>query len=110
VGEEIIIRTTAVEALGRLAADGDKAAKDMLLDQIRHEAFSVRRAAVQAIAESGDRDLQARVRRTLEGTDDERLLQLRRVDVREVPQAQGGHFLKKRDAAGDSTPPEPSAS
>jgi HEAT repeat protein len=102
VGEEVIIRTTAIEALGRLAADGDPAAKAQLLEQVQHRNFSVRRAAIQAITESGDAELIQHVRRELEGTDDERLLQYRRVDVRSVPQAEGGRFLKQ-----GSVPPLP---
>ncbi len=102
-GEEIIIRTTAVEALARLAADGDSAAKDLLLAQISHKAFSVRRAAVQGVADSGDTDLLERVRRALRGSDDARLLEYRRLDVRSAPQAEGGRFLKK----GYAPPPEP---
>jgi len=93
VGEEIIIRTTAVEALARLAADGDSGAKDLLLAQTRHDTFSVRRAAVQGIADSGDADLLDRMRRELQG-EDARLLEYRRIDVRSAPQAQGGRFLQ----------------
>lgn len=103
VGEEVIIRTTAVEALARLASSGDSAAKELLLRQVRHEVFTVRRAAVQAIAESGDTDLTARVREELSGTEDEQLLNIRRVDVRGVPQAVGGRFVK--DSQDDAAPP-----
>jgi len=106
VGEEIIIRTTAVEALARLAADGDSAAKDLLLAQTRHEVFSVRRAAVQGIADSGDAGLLERARQALRGSDDARLLEYRRLDVRSAPQAEGGRFLKK----GYAPPPEPPTS
>jgi len=107
VGEEIIIRTTAIEALARLAADGDASAKAQLLEQVQHRNFSIRRAAVQAITESGDAELMQRVRRELEGTDNERLLQYRRVDVRSVPQAEGGRFLKQGSVP--PLPPEPPA-
>lgn len=106
VGEEVIIRTTAVEALARLASAGDSAAKELLLRQIRHEVFTVRRAAVQAIAETGDTDLTSRVREELSGTEDERLLSIRRVDVRGVPQAVGGRYLKD-SKTDDVPPPEP---
>ncbi|MFK0246167.1 HEAT repeat domain-containing protein [Amycolatopsis azurea] len=106
VGEEVIIRTTAVEALARLASAGDSAAKELLLRQIRHEVFTVRRAAVQAIAETGDTELTARVREELSGTEDERLLNIRRVDVRGVPQAVGGRYVKDKQT-DDVPPPEP---
>lgn len=104
VGEEIIIRTTAVEALARLAADGDRATKELLLAQVRHDAFSVRRAAVQAIADSGDAELLERVRQQLAGSDDQRLLEYRRIDVRSAPQAEGGRFLKEGNAPPPETP------
>ncbi|UUV31120.1 hypothetical protein NQK81_41270 [Amycolatopsis roodepoortensis] len=106
VGEEVIIRTTAVEALARLASAGDSAAKELLLRQVRHEVFTIRRAAVQAIAESGDTELTGRVREELSGTEDERLLNIRRVDVRGVPQAVGGRHVKD-SRADDVPPPEP---
>jgi len=104
VGEEIMIRTTAVEALARLASDGNQEAKGLLLEQVRHEAFSVRRAAVQAITDSGDAQLQDQVRKELAGIEDQRLMNSRRLDVSSVPQAEGGRFLKGRDAA---PPPAP---
>ena len=105
VGEEIMIRTTAVEALARLAADGADEAKRLLLEQLDHEAFSVRRAAVQAIADSGDAGLRDRVQSRLSESDDQRLLNSRRLDVTSVPQAEGGRFLKGRDAASPPPPP-----
>jgi hypothetical protein len=101
VGEETIIRTTAVEALARLAADGDQRSKQALLGNVRHPSFSVRRAAVQAIVDTGDADLVERARRELADTDDRRLFELRRVEVQSVPQAEGGRFLKQ------DTPPPP---
>jgi hypothetical protein len=102
VGEEVMIRTTAVEALARLAAAGDQAAVDTLRDNVSHEAFSVRRAAVQAIGELGDEQQVAYVRRTLGEEQASLLLGIRRLDVREVPQAEGGRFLKP-----DQPPPPP---
>ena len=95
-----MIRTTAVEALGRLSSDGDLAAKELLLRQVRHDAFSVRRAAVQAVADSGDSQLLESARKELADGDDQQLLAYRRLDVTNVPQAEGGRFLKM-----DSPPP-----
>jgi HEAT repeat protein len=103
VGEEIILRTTAVEGLARIAADGDAPAKDALVELLEHPAFSVRRAAVQAITDSGDAELAERTRRRLEGTADEGLLSIRRAAVQDVPQAQGGRFLTD----GGTPPPAP---
>ncbi len=47
VGEEVVIRTTAVEAITRIAAEGVKEAQELLLKHVRHDNFSVKRAAVQ---------------------------------------------------------------
>lgn len=104
VGEEIMIRTTAVEALGRLSSDGDLAAKELLLRQVRNEAFSVRRAAVQAVADSGDSQLLESVRKELADGDDQQLLAYRRLDVTSVPQAEGGRFLKMDYAPPPESP------
>lgn len=108
VGEEVIIRTTAVEALGRLLADGEGQARDALLEQVRHDVVSVRRAVIQAAVDSGDQRVRAAIVDALTGAPDEWLLGLRRVAVREVPQADGREFLRERDPEGSSTPPEPS--
>lgn len=105
VGEEVMIRTTAVEALARLAAAGDQAALEALRDNVSHEAFSVRRAAVQAIGELGDEQQVAYVRSTLGEEQASALLAIRRLDVREAPQAQGGRFLKS-----NQPPPPPDSS
>ena len=107
VGEEVMIRTTAVEALVRLLADGDQAAGRSLLEYTRHEAISVRRAAVQGLIASGDRTLAQQVEEAVKGTDDEWMLGVRRMDVREVPQADGRQYLRPSTAEGDSMPPEP---
>jgi len=110
VGEEVLIRTTAIEALARLLQDGNQGAGDLLLELLRHDVLSVRRAAVQAIASAGDRQLNATVREILEGTGDEWMLTVRRIDVAEAPQADARQFIRKRDAQGASTPPDPSDS
>src|SRR5437016_2732760 len=47
VGEEVMIRTTAVEGLVRLSADGVAEARDVLLKHAAHRTFSIRRACVQ---------------------------------------------------------------
>lgn len=107
VGEEVIIRTTAVEALGRLLAGGNREAGERLLALLDNDVVSVRRAVVQAVTEHGDARLRTRVRQALYGTDDEWMLALRRIEVAEAPQADGRQFLRGRDGAGDSTPPAP---
>lgn len=92
MGEEVVIRTTAVEAITRIAADGAKEAQDLLLKHVRHENFSVKRAAVQGylqVAGEGGRE-------TLQKAMPERdhhILDIKAVDVRQVQQAEGGLHL-----------------
>lgn len=86
VAEETILRTTAVEGIGHLAAAGRKEALDALLTFLATPSLSVRRAAVQAILTTpSGRRLRKRVAESLP-KDQRFLLDLRRPDVREVPQ------------------------
>jgi hypothetical protein len=55
----------------------------------------------------GDEGLAAQVREALAGTDDEWMLGVRRLDVREVTQADAVQTLRPQTKEGDSTPPEP---
>jgi len=102
VGEEVMLRTTAVEGLERMAADGSERAIEVLLKHAGHEVFSIRRAIAQALVEVGGEDM----RKTLEEKLSPRhrdVLNIRRTDVRKVEQAEGGLFVKTRDDA--ATPP-----
>lgn len=103
VGEEVIIRTTAVEGLERLAADGSEDAVEVLLANTGHDNFSVRRAAVQALVATGDESMPKRLAELLPSRHRE-LLGIERRDVRSVEQAQGGLFLKQ---GGDDGAPAP---
>jgi hypothetical protein len=95
--EEVILRTTAVEGIVRLAAAGVEEARAALLRHLRHPQLSVRRACVQGLVETGsDRD-HRELRALLAETGEERLLEIRRLDVREVPQATGGQFVVPSD-------------
>jgi multimeric flavodoxin WrbA len=85
-GEELIIRTTAIEAIKHLAGQRDERARELLLKQVRHELFSVRRAAVQSYLEIGGPEAQAQLKRILPEKD-HILLKIKRKDVREIPQA-----------------------
>jgi HEAT repeat protein len=86
VAEETILRTTAVEGVGHLAASGRKEALDALLSFLAIPSLSIRRAAVQAILGTpGGRRLRRRIAESLP-RDERFLLDLRRPDVREVPQ------------------------
>lgn len=53
VGEEVMIRTTAIEALARLSANGNTQALEAIRQQVRHQNRSVRIAAVTTLVEQG---------------------------------------------------------
>jgi hypothetical protein len=86
VAEETILRTTAVEGAGALAAGGNRAALDALLEFLTQPSLSVQRAAVQSILKTprGTR-LRKRMEALLPG-DRHFLLDLKPIDVREAPQ------------------------
>lgn len=86
VAEETILRTTAVEGIGHLAAAGHKGALDLLLTFLTIPSLSVRRAAVQCILTTPNgRRLRPRVAEMLP-KHERFLLDLLRPDVRDVPQ------------------------
>jgi hypothetical protein len=103
-GEEVMIRTTAVEGLERLAADGSERARELLWKHLRHDNFSVKRACAQALLAQGGEGVEQRLREALPKRDHD-ILAIRRTDVRKVEQAEGGLFVKARDDAG-VPPPE----
>ena len=103
-GEEVMLRTTAVEGLERLAVDGDGDAIERLVEHLRHPNFSVRRACMQALSSVGDRDALERARRVLAEIGDERVLDIARIDVREAPQAEGGAYLVHPETRGQLPP------
>ncbi len=102
VGEEVMIRTTVVEAVTRIAADGNSRALELLLKHARHENFSVKRASIQGYLVHGGANAREALLKALPERD-HHILHIRSRDVREVPQAQGGLFLVSRDK--DSLPP-----
>lgn len=103
VGEETMIRTTIIEGLEQMAQDGDEKATDLLWRNIEHDSFSIRRAATQALIAVGDDDILGELKKKLPQRH-HNLLDLRRTDVREAEQAEGGLFLKNHD---DGDIPEP---
>jgi HEAT repeat protein len=105
VAEEVMIRTTAVEALARVAARGDPDAIGVLHEQVRHPQFSIRRAAVQALVDTGDLRVLDRLREELSETGELRLLDIKRIDVTEAPQATGGLFLARPGTDERDEPP-----
>jgi hypothetical protein len=85
VGEETILRTTAVEGIGYLAR-GRADATEMLFEALRQPSLSIRRAAVQSLlATVRGRRLRARIARALP-EEHQFLLDLKAVSVRDVPQ------------------------
>jgi hypothetical protein len=97
VTEEVMIRTTAVEGVVRLSADGVEEARRVLLRHARNRTFSIRRACVQGLMETGTDEDKKELRSLLKERGEERLLEIRRMDVREVPQAIGGRFVVHPD-------------
>jgi len=101
VGEEIIIRTAAVEAVTRIA-NKNKKALEVLLKHAQHKNFSIKRASIQGYLEQGDKDAREVLAKALPKKE-HYILDIRRIDVREAPQAEGGLFLASRDR--DELPP-----
>jgi hypothetical protein len=106
VAEEVMIRTTAVEGLVHLSADGVEEARDMLLKHAAHRTFSIRRACVQGLMETGTDDDKRKLRRLLKERKEEGLLKIRRVDVRSVPQPIGGRFVVPAQVKSEAPPPD----
>lgn len=86
VGEEAMIRTTAIEGITRLALAGDRQALELLSKHIGHENLSVRRAAVQGYIEAAGPDAREELRKRLPEAD-RFLVDIRRIDVQQAPQA-----------------------
>ncbi len=105
VSEEVVIRTTVIEGLERMAADGDEEAIKLLFRNIGHESFSIRRAATQALLAVGGEDMRKKLASELPKRHHD-LLKIRRTDVREAEQAEGGLFLKNQDDAETPAPKE----
>jgi HEAT repeat protein len=96
VAREILIRTTAIDAIARLARKGNERALKALRRHTRNDNFSVKRAAVQAYIESAGEDASRALRRFLP-PDDRDLLKIRRIDVRDAPEVTVGSRRLKRD-------------
>lgn len=97
VGREVVVRTTAVEAIGRLAAAGSAEARDALLKHARHPVRSVKIAAVLAYLEQeGAKGRSALLRRMAKA--DQWMLRIRRVHPGELPAIEGHRFLPPKSA------------
>ena len=95
VTEEVILRTTAIEGLARLARDGTDATQgqvgsllESLLETLDSTPYlSLRRAAWFALVDSGDEDAIGRARDALARRGEEWVTTMRRIPVEEAPQA-----------------------
>lgn len=85
VGEEAMIRTTAIEGITRIAAQGDHEALELLRKHIQHENFSVRRAAIQGYLEAAGEGARDELRGVLPERD-LFILNIRRAGVQDVLQ------------------------
>jgi hypothetical protein len=100
-GEEVMIRTSAVEAVTRMASK-NKQALQILLKHVQHKNLSVKRASIQGYLEHGGKNARTQLAKVLPKKE-RYILDIRRMDVREAEQAQGGLFLTTRDT--DELPP-----
>jgi hypothetical protein len=100
VGEEVMIRTTAIEGVTRLAATGDRRAIELLRKNAQHEVFSIRRAAVQGYLEAVGPNGREELRKILQ-KQDHFILDLRRTEVQNVPQPR----IERPSTKKDEPPP-----
>ena len=98
VGKETVLRTTAIEGVGRLAVQGNEAALPALFEFLSIASISVRRASVQAILAVNPK-LRKKAAEALPA-DHRFLLDIVPKDVREVPQVQNPkkHLPDKKPA------------
>jgi hypothetical protein len=101
VTEEVMIRTTAVEGLVRLSAEEVEEARSVLLRHAGHRMLSIRRACAQGLMETGGDDDKRALRALMKERGEERLLRIKRIDVREAPQATGGRFVVSPEVKGE---------
>jgi hypothetical protein len=103
---ELVVRTTAVEAVARLAAGGSAEARAALLKYVRHPVRSVKIAAALAYVAQGGR----RARKELQGRmakSDRWILEIRRMHPRETPLLEGHRFLPPKSPPEAVTAPRP---
>ena len=83
--EELLIRTSAVEAIKRIAENKDLKALEILLKHTKHREFSIRRAAVQSFLEVGGSEARKKLLQVLP-KEHRGLLDIRSTDARKVYQ------------------------
>ena len=98
IAEETILRTTAVEGVEYLSKAGNEDAQKTLFDFLKVPSLSVKRASVQAIlATVRDKGKLEKLKSAL--PEDERfLLEIKRVDLKAVPQIEDPQKDLKPDA------------
>ncbi len=89
VHKEIVIRLTAIQALGRLSGMGKREAQQMLLKHTTHKNFSVKLACVHTLIEQGGAKARNTLLRTLP-VNERYLLDIHPFDVRILPPIIGG--------------------
>ncbi|MFG2138256.1 hypothetical protein [Streptomyces sp. NPDC048650] len=105
VGEEIILRTTAVEGLARLAAQDDAGAVDLLIRQVTGGHRSVQVASVMALRVLGeDAGVDVSI---LVPEEDQELLRIRRSDVARLPRGYDVDDLRTPGAGAEGPPAPP---
>ena len=107
VAEETILRTTAVEGVEQLAAEGNNEAQEALWGFLEQDSLSVRRATVQALLATGGEGVRQRIEESL--PEHQRfLLDIRRMEPGEVPQIEDPerHLSREMRRPG-GTPPAP---
>lgn len=92
VGEEVMIRTTAVEALTQMSANENSEALELLIIHTRHENFSVKRSCIQGYLANGGENARETLLEVLPESE-HFILNIRCEDVRNVPQPRGENYL-----------------
>jgi hypothetical protein len=108
VARELVVRTTAVEGIARLAAAGISEATKVLFKLVTHPVRSVRIAAVLACVEQGGERAREELRRRMPESD-HWMLDIRRVHPRETPPIQGHRFLPPKSPPEGTAVPRPSS-
>ena len=103
---ELVVRTTAVEAVTRLAAGGSAEARAALLKYVRHPVRSVKIAAALAYVEQGGSRARKELRNRM-AKSDHWILEIRRMNPREAPPLEGHHFLPPKSPPEAVTAPRP---
>ena len=86
VAEETILRTTAVEGIENLAKMGNEEAQKTLFNFLELPSISIKRAAIQAIFATVSDEKKLEKMRSLMPREHHYLLEIKRVNVKDVPQ------------------------